>query len=182
MLPALCAPKTLHPVALRPRPVHVRAVHSGWCPPPAPSISLYLGRSCSTFPPLSPGDGRGTQRGRSPAGSPGGRPGRCTGCRAGVQRSERLDATPPRASTSSHRARRLGPGGQRERRVGALDSSQSQVIGGGGALESPCSTVWPSHMDSKVQARIQNRPHIPDTPLPPTISALRAVTCSVRTC
>lgn len=82
---------------------------------PAPSISLYLGRSCSTSQSLSRGDGRGTQWGRSPAGSPGGRPDRCTGCRARVRRNGRLGATPPRGSMSSHHARRLHQGGQEGR-------------------------------------------------------------------
>lgn len=107
---------------------------------PAPSISLYLGKSCSTSQPHSRGDGRGTQWGRSPAGSLGGRPDRCTGCRAGVQRSGRLGATPPHGSTSFRHAHRLGRGGQEGRRVSALDCCQSPVIGEGGVLGRPCST------------------------------------------
>lgn len=141
--------KTLHPMALSPLPHLCRRCSKYLCPGerdpgptqgsalPASSISLYLGKSCSTFRPLSQGDGRDTQWGRSPAGSPGGHPDRCTRCRAGVQRSGKLGATPPHGSMSSHCARRLGQGGQEGRRVSASDLGQSPVMGGGRAWGSP---------------------------------------------
>lgn len=87
------------------------------CALPAPSTSLYLGKSCSTCRPLSQGDGRDTRWGRSHAGSPGGHPDKYTGCRAGGQRSGRLGATPPHVSTSSHHAHRLDEDRKGERSV-----------------------------------------------------------------
>lgn len=126
---------------------------------PAPSISLYLGKSCSTSQSLSQGDGRGTPWGRSPAGSLGGHPDRCTGCRAGVQRSGRLGSTPPHGSTSFRHAHRLGQRGQEGRRVSALDSHQSPVIGEGGILGSPCSTSLAQPPACKGCQGIQPVPH-----------------------
>lgn len=107
---------------------------------PAPRLSLYLDKSCSTSRLLSRGDGRGTQWGRSPAGSPGGHPDRCTRCRAGVRRSGRLGATPPHGSMSSHHAHRLGQGRQEGRRVSTLGLGQSPIMGGGRSLGCPCLT------------------------------------------
>lgn len=76
-----------------------------------PRVNLYLGKPCSTSRLLSQGDGRGTRQGSLPAGSPVGHPDRCTGYRAGVRRSGRLGATPPRGCKSSLHARRLKVGG-----------------------------------------------------------------------
>lgn len=104
---------------------------------PVPSISLYLGKSCNTSRPLSQGDGRGTPWDRSPVGSPGGHPDRCTRCRAGVQRSGKLGATPPHGSMSSHCAHRLGQGGREGRRVSATDLGQSPRNGWGQELGEP---------------------------------------------
>lgn len=129
---------------------------------PAPRPSLYLDKSCSTSQPLSWADGRGTQWGRSPAGSPGGRPDRCTGCRAGAQRSGRLGATPPHGSTSSRHAHRLG--GQEGRRVSASDSGQSPIMAGSRSLGRPCSTslAQPHCLQSGGQG--VNQSSVPDIP------------------
>ena len=137
---------------------------------PASSISLYLGKSCSISRLLSQGDGRDTQWGRSPAGNPGGRPGRCTRCKAGVQRSGKLGATPPHGSMSSHCARRLGQGGREGRRVSGADLGQSPGIGGPGIRGAPAPPVWPSQPPAKWGPGIKLVP-VPDfTP----VSAFRA--------
>lgn len=164
MLLTYCAPKILASCGSESLPHPCQKCSKCLCPDKrdpgltsafsAPSISLYLGKSCSTSQPLSRGDGRDTQWGRSPAGSLGGRPDRCTGCRAGVQRSGRLGATPPHGSTSFRHAHRLGQRGQEGRRVSALDSLQSPVIGEDGVLGSPCSTNLPSHTACKMVARV----------------------------
>lgn len=123
---------------------------------------MYLDKSCSTSRLLSQGDGRGTQWGRSPAGSPGGHPDRCTGCRAGVRRSGRPGATPPRGSMSSHHAHRLGQGRQEGRRVSTLGLGQSPIVVRVGPWGVPASPVWPSHTACRGQGI--NQSPVPDIP------------------